>query len=364
MALESLRAGARPGSHGRNERLPFAVRRRRAARGRARLRRPGARRARAQSGPARDPAARDRFVVDRLAGRAIFGPALGGYLYAGRPTLPMPPAPSCSPLVGWPVPDPARSRGRRSTAAATRGSRWSRPPLRPPQPAGAGRHQPRSVRGAARRCDGDAAGVRPRHPPRRAGGPWPPARRARGRGYPYRRLLLVPPAEAQCRASRCSARSAVFGAATIVFGLSRSMPLSLACLALLGAADMLSVYVRQSLIQLYTPDAMRGRVGASHLFISASNELGEAGSPVSSARWSARSPRSIGGGVGAIAVVFLWFWSFPELRLARTFEAPDCAAAKPAEESTHEGRQHPRDDRQDAAHPASTACSATAPKCG
>src|SRR3954470_1994226 len=70
---------------------------------------------------------------------------------------------------------------------------------------------------------------------------------------------------------------AVFGAATIAFGLSRSMPLWLACLALLGAADMLSVYVRQSLIQLYTPDAMRGRVGAvSSLFISASNELGEA----------------------------------------------------------------------------------------
>ena len=69
----------------------------------------------------------------------------------------------------------------------------------------------------------------------------------------------------------------VFGAATIVFGLSRSMPLSLACLALLGAADMFSVYVRQSLIQLYTPDEMRGRVGAvSTLFISASNELGEA----------------------------------------------------------------------------------------
>jgi MFS family permease len=69
----------------------------------------------------------------------------------------------------------------------------------------------------------------------------------------------------------------VFGGATIVFGFSRSMPLSLFCLALLGSADMFSVYVRQSLIQLYTPDAMRGRVGAvSSLFISASNELGEA----------------------------------------------------------------------------------------
>src|SRR6185503_7644522 len=69
----------------------------------------------------------------------------------------------------------------------------------------------------------------------------------------------------------------VFGGATIVFGLSRSMPLSLFCLFVLGAADMFSVYVRQSLIQLYTPDEMRGRVGAvSSLLISASNELGEA----------------------------------------------------------------------------------------
>jgi hypothetical protein len=70
---------------------------------------------------------------------------------------------------------------------------------------------------------------------------------------------------------------AVFGLATVVFGLSRWMPLSLACLVVLGGADMLSVYVRQSLMQLSTPDAMRGRVGAvSSLFISASNELGEA----------------------------------------------------------------------------------------
>ena len=120
---------------------------------------------------------------------------------------------------------------------------------------------------------------------------------------------------------------AVFGAATIVFGLSRSMALSLACLGVLGAADMFSVYVRQSLIQLYTPDAMRGRVGAvSLLFISASNELGEAESgflgaligPVASV---------IAGGFGAIGVVFLWTWWFPELRLARRFEPPDLSAS-------------------------------------
>ena len=111
-----------------------------------------------------------------------------------------------------------------------------------------------------------------------------------------------------------------FGAATIAFGLSTNMTFSLLCLAILGSADMFSVYVRQSLIQLYTPDSMRGRVGAvSSLFISASNELGEAESgfigaligPVASV---------IAGGVGAILVVLTWWWWFPELRRARTFE--------------------------------------------
>jgi MFS family permease len=116
---------------------------------------------------------------------------------------------------------------------------------------------------------------------------------------------------------------AVFGGATVVFGLSRSMPLSLACLFLLGAADMLSVYVRQSLIQLYTPDAMRGRVGAvSTLFISASNELGEAESGFLAALVGP-VVGVVGGGIGAIIVVGLWAWRFPELRLARSFEAPD-----------------------------------------
>lgn len=121
----------------------------------------------------------------------------------------------------------------------------------------------------------------------------------------------------------------IFGAATIVFGLSRSMSLSLLCLAFLGAADMFSVYVRQSLIQLYTPDEMRGRVGAvSSLFISASNELGEAESgflgsiigPV---------PAVIAGGIGAIIVVLLWSYLFPELRLAKSFRASDLRTAQP-----------------------------------
>jgi MFS family permease len=129
---------------------------------------------------------------------------------------------------------------------------------------------------------------------------------------------------------------AVFGTATIVFGFSRSMPLSLACLALLGAADMFSVYVRQSLIQLYTPDQMRGRVGAvSSLFISASNELGEAESGFLGALIGP-VPAVIAGGVGAIAVVFLWSWWFPELRLAKSFDTPDLRRTQPPLEESLE----------------------------
>jgi MFS family permease len=123
----------------------------------------------------------------------------------------------------------------------------------------------------------------------------------------------------------------VFGGATIVFGMSRWMPLSLACLALLGAADMFSVYVRQSLIQLYTPDEMRGRVGAvSSLFVSASNELGEAESGFLGAVIGP-VPAVIAGGIGAIGVVLLWSWWFPELRLAKSFEASDLRRARPEE---------------------------------
>jgi MFS family permease len=119
---------------------------------------------------------------------------------------------------------------------------------------------------------------------------------------------------------------ALFGGATIVFGLSRWMPLSLFCLALLGAADMFSVYVRQSLIQLYTPDEMRGRVGAvSSLFISASNELGETESGFLGALIGPVTAVIVGG-IGAIAVVFLWSWWFPELRLAKSLEPPDASA--------------------------------------
>lgn len=111
-----------------------------------------------------------------------------------------------------------------------------------------------------------------------------------------------------------------FGFATIVFGLSRSFALSMAALIALGAADMLSVYVRSSLVQLNTPDAMRGRVSSvSGLAISASNELGEMQSGLAAAVFGPVGA-VVFGGVGAIFVTGIWAYMFPELRNARTFE--------------------------------------------
>ena len=119
---------------------------------------------------------------------------------------------------------------------------------------------------------------------------------------------------------------AVFGVATIVFGLSYRTPMPLAvalgCLALIGAVDMVSVYIRQSLIQLYTPDNMRGRVGAvSILFISGSNELGEAESGFLAALIGPVAA-VVAGGVGTIMVAALWAKLFPEILRARTFDPP------------------------------------------
>ncbi len=113
-----------------------------------------------------------------------------------------------------------------------------------------------------------------------------------------------------------------FGSATIMFGLSKSMALSLAALVALGAFDMLSVYVRSSLVQLYTPDHMRGRVSAvSGLAISSSNELGEVQSGLAAA---ALGPVGavVFGGIAAVGIAVGWAYLFPELRRARTFDPP------------------------------------------
>jgi MFS family permease len=107
---------------------------------------------------------------------------------------------------------------------------------------------------------------------------------------------------------------AVYGVATVVFGLSSSFLLSLVALAILGAADMVSVYVRQTLIQIVTPDAMRGRVASvSFLFIGASNELGEFESGVT-ARLLGPVVAAVFGGVASLMVTGLWARLFPTLR--------------------------------------------------
>ena len=112
----------------------------------------------------------------------------------------------------------------------------------------------------------------------------------------------------------------VFGAATFAFALSRNFLLSLALLALLGAADMFSVFVRGTLIQLNTPDHMRGRVSAvSGLAISASNELGEMRAGAMAAVLGPIGAVVVGG-AAAIGVTTIWAWLFPELRHARTFK--------------------------------------------
>ena len=106
----------------------------------------------------------------------------------------------------------------------------------------------------------------------------------------------------------------VFGAATVVFALSHWMWLSVLALAILGAADTVSVVIRFSLVQLATPDEMRGRVGAvNFLFINASNQLGQFESGVTAALFGAM-PAAVFGGVATIAVALLWMQLFPTLR--------------------------------------------------
>lgn len=111
-----------------------------------------------------------------------------------------------------------------------------------------------------------------------------------------------------------------FGALTIAFAFSRSFALSLAILAAMGAVDMVSVFIRSSLVQLFTPDDRRGRVSAiSGLAISASNELGEMQSGLAAAILGATGA-VVFGGAGAIFVTLVWAWYFPELRRAKSFE--------------------------------------------
>ena len=116
---------------------------------------------------------------------------------------------------------------------------------------------------------------------------------------------------------------AIYGVATVVFGLSTWFPLSLAALAALGASDAVSVVIRFSLVQIETPDAMRGRVSAiNYLFVGSSNTLGdfEAGTV---AAWLGAVASVVIGGVGSLVVAALWMLLFPDLRRIDRFEPAD-----------------------------------------
>lgn len=116
---------------------------------------------------------------------------------------------------------------------------------------------------------------------------------------------------------------AIFGVATIIFGISTYLPLSLAMLVIVGAADMFSVYIRQSLIQLHTPDDKRGRVSSvSMMTISASNEFGDFFSGTLAFLIGPVLAMVIGG-AGAIVTVAIWGQLFPVLRTTRTFDPPE-----------------------------------------
>ncbi|MFM8678573.1 MAG: MFS transporter [Alphaproteobacteria bacterium] len=130
---------------------------------------------------------------------------------------------------------------------------------------------------------------------------------------------------------------AAFGAATIAFGLSTSFAFSLAALVAMGAADMVSVFVRQTVIQTATPDAMRGRVSSVNLlFVGASNELGDFESGLVAA-WAGAMPAVVIGGVGTIAVVGIWSRAFPALRRLDRFA--DAAPPGPGAPASLSGRR-------------------------
>jgi len=113
-----------------------------------------------------------------------------------------------------------------------------------------------------------------------------------------------------------------FGVFTIIFGLSRSLIVSLIALLLVGASDMVSVIIRGTLVQLTTPDEMRGRVSAvNSLFIGTSNEFGQFESGLT-AHWFGTVPAVVLGGVGTLVVIALWTWLFPELRGADRLTGP------------------------------------------
>jgi hypothetical protein len=110
---------------------------------------------------------------------------------------------------------------------------------------------------------------------------------------------------------------ALLGVAALFFSFYRNLILSIGMQALMGTSDMVSVFVRSSVVQLGTPDEMRGRVSAVHsLFVGTANELGDFRAGAAAA-WLGAVPAALAGGVATLAVVAIWAWKFPELRRIR-----------------------------------------------
>ena len=174
----------------------------------------------------------------------------------------------------------------------------------------------RSFRGTAGRRGGLAPGVRAGNSEDRSVGTGTAAQRAgSGRSVPWRSFWRT------ARMRRKAGTTmlwcvAGFGVFTVIFGISHSLVLSLIALVLVGATDMVSVIVRGTLIQVATPDEMRGRVNAvDMIFIGASNEFGQFESGLT-AHWFGTVPAVVLGGIGTLVVTALWAWLFPELRNA------------------------------------------------
>ncbi len=253
----------------------------------------------------------------------IAGPTLGGFLYIFGPVAAYGTALASFLIVAVAF----LSMKTRLGTAAARARRHGTAPadrrhfLHAPHAHRLRRDLARSLCGAAWRRDGAAANLCARHSGSRSGRARHHAGDAEAAGAIGISLMLIwRPIRART-GHIMFACVAVFGAATIVFGLSRDFGLTLAALALMGAADMISVNIRQSLVQIWTPDDLRGRVNAVEmLFIGASNELGEFRAGVSAALFGTVPAAVLIGGIGTLGVVGLWLWLFPALRKVDKFD--------------------------------------------
>ena len=245
----------------------------------------------------------------------ILGPSFGGLIYAIAKgpapvyTTAMVAAAAAAFLMAQ-VKLRAKARPREPLSVENRAGRTS---LHPREKNHTRFHFAGSFCGAAGRRGRAAARLRRGSSANRPLGTGPVARISRNRRRKHGATARPPAVPQPCRPDDAVVRGG-FGAFTILFGVSRNLILSMVALILVGCMDMVSVVVRSTLVQLATPDEMRGRVNAVEMiFIGASNEIGQFESGLT-AQWFGAVPAVILGGIGTLVVTALWAWSFPELR--------------------------------------------------